>query len=104
MASTELIESHLSNLGLQVETLGSVISYPIVNPIDAFRLHITRTLHQITGVDVPIIYPQLKRLQTIEKGDLTLAVPALRCKGAKPADQAQAWAQEVRTLHSRSDW
>lgn len=104
MTSTELIESHLANLDVEVETLSSVITYPIVNPLDVFRLHVTKALHQITGADVSIICPQLKRLQTLEKGDLTLAVPALRCKGAKPTDQAQAWAQEVKTLHSRSDW
>jgi hypothetical protein len=103
MDFTEVTKSHLAKLDVQVETLGLVVAYPIVNPIDVFRLYITKALHQITGADVSIIYPQLKRLQTLEKGDLTLAAPALRCKGAKPADQAQTWAQQVRTLHSRSD-
>ena len=101
MAFTELIRSHLAKLDVQVETQVPVTAYPMINPTDVFRLYLTKALHQLSGADVSIIYPQLMRLQTLEKGDLTLAAPALRCKGAKPADQAQIWAQQVWTLHSR---
>ena len=91
----ETIEHHLAKLDVQVETPSSIDAYQLINPADIFRLAITNELHRITGVDISIIYPSLMRLQSLEKGDLTLATPALRCKTGKSADQAQTWAEQV---------
>jgi len=63
--------------------------YPAVNPFDIYRSHITTILQPITGVDAPIIYNALQWTATLDKGDLVLAVPALRVKGKKPDQFAQ---------------
>jgi hypothetical protein len=68
--------------------------YPEYNPIDTYRAHICSQLAHVTGVDEQIIYPAIQWTQTLDKGDLTLAVPALRVKG-KPADLATEWAEKV---------
>ncbi|KAH8805523.1 putative Arginyl-tRNA synthetase, cytoplasmic [Xylogone sp. PMI_703] len=65
--------------------------YPISNPVDIYRAHITSILSEITGVDGQIIYPVLAWTQTLEKGDLILPVPALRVKGKKPNELAEEW-------------
>lgn len=69
-------------------------SYPDINPVDIYRSHITSILHDITGVDSSIIYPALQWTATLEKGDLMLAIPALRVKG-KPDDLGKQWLEKV---------
>ncbi|KAI9837783.1 MAG: hypothetical protein M1819_006717 [Sarea resinae] len=69
-------------------------SYPTLNPVDIYRVHITEHLAAITGVDPKIIYPALQWTQTLDKGDLTLPVPALRVKGAKPNELAAQWGEK----------
>ena len=68
--------------------------YPDINPTDIYRAHITSILHNITGVDPKIIYPALQWTATLEKGDLMLAIPALRVKG-KPDDLGKQWLDKV---------
>ena len=70
-------------------------SYPDVNPVDLYRSHITDELHKITGVDPKIIYPALQWTATLDKGDIALAVPALRIKGKKPGEVALECADKV---------
>ncbi|KAK1991646.1 arginyl-tRNA synthetase [Colletotrichum falcatum] len=65
--------------------------YPDVNPVDIYRSHITSLLHDVTGVDKTIVYNALQWTQSLDKGDLVLAVPALRIKGKKPAELTAEW-------------
>ena len=70
--------------------------YPERNPIDVYRAHLAIVLSKVTGVDARTIYPTIAWTQTLDKGDLVLAVPALRIKGQKPNDLAAKWVDEVR--------
>ena len=65
-----------------------------INPVDIYRAHITSIMHDITGVDKSIIYPALQWTATLDKGDLMLAIPALRVKG-KPDDLGKQWLDKV---------
>ncbi|WYZ40969.1 hypothetical protein EsH8_IV_001310 [Colletotrichum jinshuiense] len=68
--------------------------YPDVNPIDIYRSHITSLLHDVTGVEKTIIYNALQWTQSLDKGDLVLAIPALRIKGKKPAELTAEWLEK----------
>ena len=65
-----------------------------VNPIDGYRQHVAELLAPITGVSVEEIIPRLQTTITQDKGDLMLAVPALRIKGKPPGELATAWAEK----------
>ncbi|KAI1434382.1 arginyl-tRNA synthetase [Xylaria sp. CBS 124048] len=84
-------------LSAQLEQLGSLDKYPNcypeVNPQDLHRAHITSILHKITGVDSTIIYNALQWTLALDKGDLVLAIPALRVKG-KPAELGAQWLEQ----------
>ncbi|KAI9887150.1 MAG: hypothetical protein M1823_001057 [Watsoniomyces obsoletus] len=67
---------------------------PELNPIDIYRSHITDQLAEITETDPQIIYPVLQWPPSLDKGDLVLAVPALRIKGKKPAELATELAEK----------
>ena len=69
--------------------------YPESNPVDIYRAHLATKLSEITEVDPSIIYPNIQWTQTLDKGDLTLAVASLRIKGANPTQLAEKWAKEV---------
>ncbi len=87
----------LSALGLKESLQRYPNCHPEVNPVDVYRSHLTSILTELTGVDAAIVYPALAWTQTLDKGDLVLAVPALRVKGKKPAELAEEWAEKVRT-------
>lgn len=70
-------------------------AFPERNPVDVYRIHLTQVLHKITGVDHQIIYPAIQWTQGLDKGDVMLAVPALRVKGKKPDELAKEWAEKV---------
>ncbi|KAI0908791.1 arginyl-tRNA synthetase [Ustulina deusta] len=89
MAATDP-DSQLSVL-LQLGSLDEYPNcYPNLNPQDIYRAHITSILHKITGVDSTIIYNALQWTLSLDKGDLVLAIPALRVKG-KPNELGQKW-------------
>lgn len=69
--------------------------HPEINPFDLYRAHLTNVLAKITGVEPSIIYPNLSWTLSLDKGDLTLAAPALRIKGKKPDELAKEWADKV---------
>lgn len=69
--------------------------FPDSNPIDIYRAHLTSILAEVTGVDAKIVYPALQWTQTPDKGDLILAIPALRIKGKKPDELGNEWIQKV---------
>ncbi|ROT38227.1 arginyl-tRNA synthetase [Sodiomyces alkalinus F11] len=66
-------------------------SYPDLNPIDIYRSHIASLVSQVSGVDSKIIYPVMQWTSTLDNGDLTLPVAALRIKGKKPAELCEEW-------------
>lgn len=70
-------------------------THPELNPFDIYRSHISELLVQASGVDQKIIYPTIQWTQSLDKGDLTLAVPALRIKGRKPDELAKEIAEKV---------
>ena len=69
--------------------------YPQHNPIDFYRAHVAILLAKTTGVDPQIVYQAVQWTQTLDNGDLVIASPALRIKGAKPQELAEKWAKEV---------
>ena len=73
--------------------------YSDYNPVDFYRAYISNELSKISGVDANIIYPALSWTAKLEKGDLSLAIPALRLKGQKPAELGEKWANEVGGQH-----
>ncbi|EEP81487.1 arginyl-tRNA synthetase [Uncinocarpus reesii 1704] len=62
--------------------------YPTLNPVDKYRAHIAELVGPIVGKEPEFVYTRLQWTNTLEKGDLLLAVPALQIKGKKPADLA----------------
>lgn len=90
-------DASFDNLARQFKHLPLVDRYtgcfPDRNPVDIYRAHITRILHDITGVDAAIIYPAVQWTATLEKGDATLAIPALRVKG-KPDELGKQWLEK----------
>jgi len=77
----------LKNIGLP-EVPKEPNTYPEINPVDIYRSHITELLAPIAGVDKKIVYQALQWTNSLDKGDLVLAVPALRLKGKKPDEVA----------------
>ena len=69
--------------------------YPASNALDFVRAHIADLLVGITGADAKIIFPALTWTTGLDKGDFSLAVPALRVKGKKPDELAREWAEAV---------
>ncbi|KAF1984755.1 arginyl-tRNA synthetase [Aulographum hederae CBS 113979] len=53
-------------------------AFPSLNPIDIFRIAIADVLAAVTGLDSRQIYDALAWTNTLDKGDLLLAVPRLR--------------------------
>lgn len=100
MASPREIEEKLRLLQLKQTRFASC--YPQFNPLDAFRTHIANTVADILDVDAATAYSALQRTKTLEKGDLTLAIPALKVKGSKPEDLVTKLVEQVRkpTVHS----
>ena len=89
------LTDHLSTLGI-TELTRYPNSNPELNPVDIYRSHITDNLASITGADAGVIYPAIQWTQTLDKGDLVLAVPALRIKGRKPTELALEVVEKVR--------
>lgn len=69
-------------------------AFPSINPVDIFRCVITEELAKIAELEASFIYPALEWTNTLDKGDLLLAVPRLRVKGS-PAEKAASWAAAV---------
>jgi len=62
---------------------------PALNPVDIYRAHLCQLIAPIVNVDPKVVYPAIQWTQTLEKGDATLPVPALRIKGKKPDETAK---------------
>ncbi|EAS34256.3 arginyl-tRNA synthetase [Coccidioides immitis RS] len=63
--------------------------YPTLNPVDKYRAHIAELIGPIVGKEPEFVYTRLQWTNTLDKGDLLLAVPALQIKGRKPTDLAE---------------
>ncbi|CAI6292652.1 unnamed protein product [Periconia digitata] len=68
--------------------------FPALNPLDAYRIHISNTLSELSDVQPKTIYLALQRTSILDKGDLLLPVPALRIKGEQPNVLATRWADQ----------
>ncbi|KAI9672631.1 MAG: hypothetical protein M1831_000066 [Alyxoria varia] len=60
-----------------------------INPVDIYRAHLVEMLAPLTGAQSEHILPAISWTQTLDHGDLTLPVPALRLKGKKPDELAK---------------
>ena len=65
----------------------------IINPVNLYREKISQALAPIVGKPESEVYDRLAWTQTLDKGDLGLAVPSLRVQGKKPTDLATEWAE-----------
>ena len=64
------------------------------NPLEIYRAHTATALSPVVGVPPEKIQPVLQRPVSLDKGDLTLPVAALRLKDKKPAQHAKEIAAE----------
>lgn len=87
----EELAAKVSGLSLDDLTAKYPNCYPTINPFDLYRGHLANILHDITGVDHKIIYPNLQWTSGLDKGDIILAAPSLRVKGRKPDELAKEW-------------
>ncbi|CAL5868071.1 uncharacterized protein PFLUO_LOCUS2294 [Penicillium psychrofluorescens] len=60
--------------------------FPSLNPIDIYREHLSEELAKVSGVDADKIFPRIAWTATLEKGDLSLAIPSLQLKGKNPKE------------------
>lgn len=97
-ASSNTLAEKLKALNISYPLPNYPNCHPDVNPVDIYRAHLTNIMAEVTGVDTSIVYPALQWVQTLDMGDLVLAVPALRVKGKKPDVLAAEWAAKVRQL------
>ncbi|KAJ5908792.1 Arginine--tRNA ligase cytoplasmic [Penicillium taxi] len=67
--------------------------YPDLNVMDSYREHIAQNLSKVSGIDAELIYTRLAWTSTLDKGDLSLPVPALRQK-TKPAELVKELAEK----------
>ncbi|KAF2183275.1 Nucleotidylyl transferase [Zopfia rhizophila CBS 207.26] len=81
-----MVQSLLSLLGLSYSFLKFEDAFPYYNPPDTVRCAIAEELAQISGVDKSSISTGLAFANTLDKGDLMLAVPRLRIKRKKPQE------------------
>ncbi|PSK56744.1 arginine-tRNA ligase [Elsinoe australis] len=72
-----------------------VEAHPDFNPVDVFRLAITDELSKVTGLNKEDIFPTLSWTNTLQKGDLTIAIPRFRIRGVPPEQLAEEWASKV---------
>ena len=70
-------------------------AFPTHNPVDIYRAHLASVIAPIANVAPEIVYPALQWPPTLDKGDLTLPVPALRLKNKKPDELAKQLAENV---------
>lgn len=83
--------------GLSLDTLAETFPniFPRENLLDLWRAHISNVLGDISGVSKDIIYRAISWTSLLDKGDFTIAVPALRVKGAKADVLATEWISKV---------
>ncbi|KAI3317879.1 arginyl-tRNA synthetase [Xylariaceae sp. AK1471] len=68
---------------------------PTSNPLDLYRSHLAKLLSDLIGVEPSVAQPALQTTLSLDKGDLTLAVPSLRLKGRSPDQVARQIQDEL---------
>lgn len=48
--------------------------YPAVNPVDTYRVHVAELVGAALGIDSLSVYPKIQWTNSLDKGDLVLAV------------------------------
>ncbi|PVH92138.1 arginyl-tRNA synthetase [Periconia macrospinosa] len=79
---------------LDIDEPGIPECFPSTNPLDAYRIEIANTISQLSHLQPHVIYPLLKRYSSLDKGDLSLPVPALNIKDEQPHILASRWADQ----------
>ena len=102
-AAIEQLSSQVQGLSLDSVTQAYPNAHPSINPLDMWRAHISNVLSKISGVDTSIIFPVIAWTMSLDKGDFTIPVPALRIKGSKPDALAEDWASKVCVLRLTND-
>lgn len=76
MASAESLPASVEGLTLQSTSTTSKFPgcFPTLNPVDIYREHISEELGKAADVDPAKVYSRLQWTNTLDKGDLTLAV------------------------------
>jgi arginyl-tRNA synthetase len=72
------LTSALAALGVSPPPPTHPNTYPSLNPLDVYRAHITEILAPLAGADPKIVLPAVQRTQSLDQGDIVVAVPALR--------------------------
>ncbi|KAJ5662793.1 Arginine--tRNA ligase cytoplasmic [Penicillium macrosclerotiorum] len=82
MASADTLPASVEALTLQSTSQTSKFPdcFPSLNPMDIYREHIAEELGKAAGIDSNLIYPRIAWTNTLDKGDLSLPVAALRIK------------------------
>ena len=71
-------------------------AFPQINPLDHYRIALADELARLTGIaERNVIFSALDRALVLERGDLVLAIPRLRIKGATPVEVCEKLASEV---------
>ncbi|KAI4132791.1 MAG: hypothetical protein LQ338_000495 [Usnochroma carphineum] len=91
MASTNKAGSSAA----QTHTGHSSAALEASNPVDIYRSHISDMLAPIAEKPAKDIYDRLSWTQTFDKGDLGLAVPALRVPPKEASAKAAEWGANV---------
>ncbi|KAJ5083915.1 hypothetical protein NUU61_008494 [Penicillium alfredii] len=96
MASAANLPASVEALSLQSTTRTSKFAgcFPSLNPMDIYREHIAEELGKATGIDSEKIYARLAWTNTLDKGDLSLALMSRRSHQA-PALQIKKNPQEL---------
>ncbi|KAI1181220.1 arginyl-tRNA synthetase [Nemania sp. FL0916] len=86
----------MDNLTNIFQALGLVDVRPSTsNPLDLYRSHLAKLLSDLTGVEQSVAQAVLHTSLSLDKGDLSLAVPGLRLKGRSPDEVARQIQDEL---------
>jgi arginyl-tRNA synthetase len=88
------LRDRLTALEVNPEVLDFPDTYPDLNPVDIYRCFISESLAKVSNVDANNIYNALQWTQSLDKGNLNLAIPRLRVKG-NATDLAKQWVESV---------
>jgi arginyl-tRNA synthetase len=93
--SVDDLASILKTVGIS-EVPTAPNTYPDLNPFDVYRSHIAHLISTYIDADRSVIQGALQWTNSLDKGDLAMAAPALRIKGKKPDALAQEIVEKVK--------
>lgn len=68
--------------------------YPTINPVDQYRIHVSELIAKALNLDAKNVYPRVQWTNTLDKGDLVLAV-CLQSRGFSDCWLANDGANDV---------